>query len=58
MGGGGGGCLGENQNSSCSEADQISGTCQLGKVQTRKIFMRNGKGGDRKSEIENGTNIV
>ena len=27
--GGGGGCLSKDQNSSCSEADQISGACQL-----------------------------
>ena len=26
---GGGGCLCEDQNSSCSEADQISGACQF-----------------------------
>ena len=27
-GGGGGGCLAKDQNSSCSESDQISGACQ------------------------------
>ena len=40
MGGGGGGCLAKDQNSSCSESDQISGACQLKKLEISNMLSR------------------